>query len=173
MRRRSALLALTAALLLCASAGAQPSPDQSLRTFLRGAFGADRQNYPDTRYARAWADLNGDGRDEAIVYLVSGNSCGSGGCHLYVYAPAGRSWRQAADISIVNPPVRLLATRTRGWRDIAVRVSGGGISGYEARLAFDGRGYPENPSTPPARRIRGSAPGRVLIADGDRGRPLF
>ena len=98
--------------------------------------------------------------------------CGSGGCALYIYTPAGASWRQVAELTIVNAPVRLLNTRSHGWRDLAVHVRGGGIEvPYEARIRFDGRTYASNPSMAP--RIRGRASGRVLIGGDAASRPLF
>ena len=172
MRRGGLLLACLAFCTAGAALRAQPSSnDQSLRAFLQTRFQEDRANYPDTRYVSAWADLNGDGRPEAFVYLISGAYCGSGGCNLMIFTPAGRSWRAVADMSVTNPPIRVLDSRTRGWNDISVLVAGGGSRGYTALLAFNGTSYPDNPSV--ARALRRAVPGRVLISDGDRGRPLF
>ena len=148
-----------------------PSPGESLHAFLQTTFADGRREWPDTAYVSAFADLNGDGRDEALVSLHSGLFCGSGGCALYIYTPAGASWREVAELTIVNAPVRLLNTRSRGWRDLAVAVRGGGILPREARIAYNGRTYASNPSLAP--RVPRGAPGRVLIPDGDRGRPLF
>jgi hypothetical protein len=167
MKRAAFLLAL----LLACPAAAQ-TRDDSLRAFLRSAHADARQDYAETTYVTAFADLNGDGRDEALVSLHSGLFCGSGGCALYIYTPAGASWRQVAELTIVNAPVRLLSTRTRGWRDLAVSVRGGGIQiPREARIRFDGRTYASNPSMAP--RLRGRVPGRVLIGDANPSRPLF
>jgi hypothetical protein len=153
---------------------AQPSAeDLSLRAFLQTRFQEDRANYPDTRYVSAWADLDGDGRPEAFVYLLSGAYCGSGGCNLMIFTPRGSSWREVADMAVTNPPIRVLDSRTRGWNDISVFVAGGGSRGYAALLAFNGRSYPDNPTVAPARRLRNVAQGRVLIRDDDRGQPLF
>jgi hypothetical protein len=166
------LLGLAASLLLPGIAIAQPSRDQALRTFLQTSFAEARENYGDTSYVAAFADLNGDGRDEALVSLQSGLFCSSGGCALYIYTPTGTSWREVAELTIVNAPVRLLGTRSHGWRDLSVMVRGGGIEvPHEARIRFDGRTYASNPSTAP--RLRGRAQGRVLIGDGSESRRLF
>lgn len=121
------------------------------------------------RYRVALSDLNGDGRPEALVYAVatttngSADLCGSGGCDLYVLSLEPNGYRQVTDISVSRPPIRVLATRTNGWHDIGVTVAGGGIiKGYEARLRFDGRRYPSNPSVAPAMRSKGEA-GTVVI----------
>jgi hypothetical protein len=140
--------------------------------FLQTSFAEARAEWPDTSYVAAFADLNGDGRAEALVSLHSGLFCGSGGCALYIYTPEGASWREVAELTIVNAPVRLLSTRSRGWRDLAVHVRGGGIEiPREARIRFDGTTYASNPSLAP--RIRGRAPGRVLIGEGSESRRLF
>jgi hypothetical protein len=77
-------------------------------------------------------------------------------------------------VTLANLPIRRLATSSRGWSDIGVYVSGGGIiQGYEAVLRFDGRRYPGNPTVAPAFRGRKGAPGLVLISDGSRERRLF
>lgn len=165
-------LVLLAALLLPAAAGAQTPQQESLHDFLQSSFHDAYEDWPDTSYVAGFADLNGDGREEALVSLQSGLFCGSGGCALYIYTPDGPSWREVAELTIVNAPVRLLATRTRGWRDLAVHVRGGGMDiPHDARIRFDGRTYAENPSLAP--RLRGRAAGRVLIADDAPSRRLF
>jgi hypothetical protein len=160
------------AFLAAAPAGALASQAESLHAFLQTTFASARADYGNTSYVSAFADLNGDGRDEALVSLYSGLFCGSGGCALYIYTPAGASWREVAELTIVNAPVRLLNTRSRGWRDLAVSVRGGGIEiPYEARMRFDGRTYASNPSMAP-RAPRG-AQGRVLIGEDMSSRRLF
>jgi hypothetical protein len=168
---RRALLLLAASLLLPAPAAAAPGREDSLHAFLQAAFADARANWADTSYVSAFADLNGDGREEALVSLHSGLFCGSGGCALYIYTPAGGSWREVAEVTIVNAPVRLLASSHRGWRDLAVHVRGGGALPHEARLTFGGRTYASNPSLAP--RLRGRVPGPVLIRDDAESRPLF
>jgi len=169
---RGTLFFLAAWFLLPASAGAEAPRDDALRGFLQTTFADARSEWLDTTYVAAFADLNGDGRDEALVSLYSGLFCGSGGCALYIYTPAGASWREVAEITIVNAPVRLLDARSHGWRDLAVQVRGGGMQiPFEARIRFDGRTYASNPSLAP--RLRGRAVGRELIADDADRRPLF
>src|SRR4051794_34641025 len=88
--RAGLLLACLAFCTAGAALRAQPSPEEpSLRAFLQSRFQEDRRNYPDTRYVSAWADLNGDARPEAFVYLISGAYCGSGGCNLMIFTPEG------------------------------------------------------------------------------------
>ncbi len=159
---------------LATPALSQAQPDHGLRAYLQQHFREYRQLEPDARYVAGLADLNGDGRPEAVVQMLAASYCGSGGCGLHVFSFRRGGWREISTLSITNAPIRVLNTRSHGWRDLSVRVSGGGIRrGYEAQLPFNGRTYPGNPSVPPARRLARRVPGRVLIAANDRGRPLF
>jgi hypothetical protein len=120
-------------------------------------------------FVAATADLNGDGKAEAVVHLTGPNWCGSGGCTTLILTPAGDSWRLVTRLSITRPPIRLLRTRSNGWRDLEVRVQGGGIQpGYEAQLRFDGKTYPSNPSVAPALRLVRKVPGTTLIPPAAR-----
>src|SRR5437763_13772221 len=90
--------------------------------------------------------------------------CGIGGCKTLILARDGTSWRVVATITITMLPIGVLQTTSNGWHSMGVWVQGGGIqSGYEAELRFDGKTYPRNPSTPPARRLVGNAEGEVVI----------
>jgi hypothetical protein len=131
----------------------------SLKNFLR-----DYLKDPATRYRSAFVDLKDDGTQDAIVYLTGQSWCGSGGCTLLTLAPDGPSYRVVTKITVVLPPIRVLATRSNGWHDIGVQVRGGGIqSSYEADLPFDGETYPSNPSVPPARKLGNKGIGKVVI----------
>lgn len=131
----------------------------SVRHFLDG-FDKDLKG----RFVDGFIDLNGDGRAEAIVHLTSNDWCGSGGCTTLVLVRDGDSWRVLTKITITSPPIRVLTSKTNGWRSIAVWVEGGGISpGYEAELRFNGRNYPSNPSVAPARRVTGEVAGTIVI----------
>jgi hypothetical protein len=103
---------------------------------------------------------------------MSSNWCGSGGCHLFIYTPEQNSFRQLAHTSVTNPPVRVLNSRTGGWRDISVSVSGGGIPRRTVLLAHRGGTYPGNPTTD-GRTLRRTAAGQTVIAAEPRLRPLF
>ncbi len=132
---------------------------QSLRAFLQSFDNALKD-----RFVAALADLNGDGTPEAIVYLTSNYWCGSGGCTTLVLVQDADSWRLLTKITITRPPIRVLKTKSNGWRSIGVWVQGGGIQpGYEAELRFDGKTYPTNPSIPPARPLVGKAEGEAVI----------
>lgn len=114
-------------------------------------------------FKRANADLNGDGRPEAFVYVTDQAHCGSGGCTLVVLSPHGSGYRIVLRSTVTQLPIRVLPTSTRGWRDIGTTAAGGGIARpYTARLRFDGYHYPSNPTAPPAVPLKHPT-GTVLI----------
>jgi hypothetical protein len=150
-------------------------PDDSLRGFLQRYLRRPSSTDDKTaRYQNAWVDLSGGGKKEAIVYIVSQRWCGSGGCITLVLTPEGASYRVVTKIRITRPPIRVLATSSHGWHDIGVWVQGGGIQpGYEAKLQFDGKTYPSNPSIPPALPEAGKVEGKVVIAPLQEGVLLY
>ncbi len=160
--------------MLSLSVAPAEQPDADLRRFLQALYHDSRGYARDARFAAAFIDLNGDGDDEAVVRVSGSNLCGSGGCHTHILARAATGWVEVTNLTITWPPVRVLETRSNGWRDLSVRVAGGGIiPGYEARLRFDGTGYPANPSVAPADPLPAETQGRTLIARADEGVPLF
>jgi putative lipoprotein len=171
MKTRIVLTSLLA--VLASAAAAQPSRDAVLHTFLQERFAEDRTGFPDTRYAHGWVDLNGDGRQEALVYMMSGNYCGSGGCTLYIYTPEQNSFYQHGSMSVTNLPVRALNSRTRGWRDLSVSISGGGTRARTVLVPHGRITYADNPTVAPARTLPRDPPGDVVIGVNARPRPLF
>jgi len=163
------LLALSAASTQQKSADPGPETRTSLRRFLQ-TFDDNKE----TRYLAAFPDLDGDGQPEAIVYLISRNWCGSGGCSMFVLKKNGSGWKTVTRTTITQLPIRVLTNASHGWRNLGVWVQGGGIQpGYEAELRFDGKTYPRNPSFPPARRLNDKTAGDVLISDSQKPRPLY
>ncbi|MEE8177914.1 MAG: hypothetical protein V3T65_07975 [Acidobacteriota bacterium] len=113
------------------------------------------------RYFDAFVDLNGDGKLEAIVYLIGRDWCGSGGCPTLILEPEGSSYRVVTKMTITNPPIRVLSRSSHGWRNLAVQLSGGGGQAREAELRFDGKKYPGNPNMAPT--LEEQTPGEVVI----------
>ena len=164
-----------------AASAAQPparstsSPEDTLKTFLQRYLGPKGPNADKTtRYLPAFVRLSGGTRREVVVYITGQSWCGSGGCTTLVLAPERSSYEVVTKITITRLPIRLLSTESNGWHDIAVRVEGGGIQpGYEADLSFDGKRYPPNPSSPPARISTGKEEGHVIIPVTSEGIPLY
>jgi hypothetical protein len=146
--------------------------DNALKQFLQEYVGSSQLERT-TRYSEAYADLNGDGNAEVIVYLT-GPWCGTSGCTMLVLAPKGDSYQLVTKVTISRRPIRVLSSTSNGWHDIGVWVQGGGIQpGFEARLQFDGRSYPGNPSVEPARRTSGHLKGDIVLSGAELETPLF
>jgi hypothetical protein len=165
---RTVLLAIAAAAVLTSPAIADPAPTTApagVAAFIRHHLGSSDE----ARYATAQVDLNGDGHPETVAFVMGSTICGSAGCTLLVLTPSGSTWRILADTTVTQQPIRVLATRSHGYRDLAVGVSGGGGRDGMARLRFTGVHYPSNPTLAPAVP---AGPGDILIADGAEGVPL-
>jgi hypothetical protein len=139
-----------------------------LEAALRGLYADDGA----LTYAQASVDLNGDGSDEVLAYVIGPMVCGSGGCNLYVLAREGAGWRVVTRTSVTQTPVGVLTTSTNGWRDLAVSIGGGGVEAGWVRLTYDGRTYPTNPTVPPATPLDGQPDVTTLIASEPDARPL-
>ena len=48
-----------------------------------------------------------------------------------------------------RPPVRLLSTRTHGWRDLAFELAGGGVPARRVKLRFGGWNTFTDPNSAP------------------------
>jgi putative lipoprotein len=169
---------MRAALPIASLAAAVPataqSPADAFHTFLQRHLADARELGADSNYSLAWSDLDGDRRPEALVYLQGRYWCGTGGCDLLIFTPERDGWRLVTRVNVARPPIMVLQTRSRGWRDLGVFVSGGGIQpGYQARLSYDGRSYPDNPTVGRAWRVRAGESGRVLIRNDSPVQPLF
>lgn len=104
---------VTAAQLPSATSELAKRLNRFLRTF------TDDDN---AQYVVAFTDLNGDGKAEAIVYLIANQWCGSGGCTALVLTQSDTSWVLVTKITIAVE--RLAGFRRlggRGWRDARVR----------------------------------------------------
>ncbi len=131
-----------------------------------------RQIDPDTNeptmFSYAFVDLNGDGKDEAIVYLTGHSWCGTGGCQTYVLTRDAASYRFVARVPATRPPVRVLDKVSHGWHSISTLVRGSGMSMYDGELRFNGQKYPLG-ERPPAERV----PGKIVIPGNTQQAPLF
>jgi hypothetical protein len=151
----------------------QPSSKQqvSLKKFLRDYLGKPYKPFEQeepARYSPAWVDLADDEVPDVIVYLTGRGWCGTGGCVTLILAPSDGSYKLVGKITITRPPIRVLVTKSHDWHDIGVWVQGGGIEpGYEAKLSFDGKKYPNNPSVPPAKPLMGEISGKVVVSNDD------
>ena len=99
----------------------------------------------------AQVDLNGDGHEDALVLMENPMAfCGTGGCTMLVFKGTPSGFEFVSRSTLIRGPVLVSETKTLGWRDLIVEVSGGGIAPKQVALKYTGSEYPLNPSTLPA-----------------------
>ena len=84
-------------------------------------------------------------------------------CHPRAYTREG-TYSLVTKMTVTRLPIRVMREKSYGWHDISVAVGGAGIPAYEARIRFNGKKYPSNPSVAPAQPVKGEAQGRVIIS---------
>ena len=128
--------------------------EEDVRRFLVGYVESRHMEVYDARYAVGFFDLNGDGNNEAIVYLLGRDWCGTGGCLTLVLTRSGNSYRTVGKILVTRPPIRVLGEKSHGWRTLAES---------EAELPFNGERYPISAAPPYAPRLRANIEGNIVI----------
>jgi len=147
--------------------GESQMANEPLDTFVQKYLGPSSSAGNDAkRYVSAVVDLRDDGKNEVIVYITDREWCGTGGCTTLILEPQNSSYRIITRLTVIRLPIRVLESKSNGWHDLGVWVQGGGIQpGYEARLSFNGKTYPHNPSVLPAQPSKEKAPGKVVISE--------
>ncbi len=163
LARQIAFVFLCSSILAAAFRQAEVSHAESLVDVLRRELASVKE---ETRYFDAYFDLNGDGKNEAIVYIYGPAVCGTGGCDTLILSQGRTGYKLVSRIAISRPPIIVLTEAANGWRNLAVFVAGGGVlPGYFAELQFDGKTYAENPSIAPARPLKSKPVGSIVIQD--------
>jgi heat shock protein HslJ len=123
------------------------------------------------RYVYSRVDLNGDGRDEVLAYLLGSIFCGTGGCNLLLFTDDQTGYTLVGKFPISRVPVIVSPATGSGWNDLWRLESGGGAPATYVRHCFDGSRYVECERVPADRVPAGR---RVLAGEVafDRGIPL-
>jgi heat shock protein HslJ len=130
---------------------------------LRQTSGSAADGMGRTSYVHARTDLNGDGRQDVLVYLMGPYVCGTGGCTLQVFRQDARGYRLVTSFPTSRLPVIVSEARRNGWRDLWRRQSGGGAPATWVHEVFDGRGYRSKERIP----ATGAAPAGSAVLSGD------
>ena len=114
----------------------------SIQEYLAANKGPKNSQYQYTRL-----DLNNDGLREGLVLfnLPHNYWCGWSGCTMAVFQAEDNNFRIVSATSRIRGPRVVGQTRTNGWEDIGVRLSGTEMADRNVLLKFDGTRYPENP----------------------------
>ena len=122
---------------------AQDAPPSLLAAVKNYAEKKGERERPMFRYALT--DLDGDGRADAIVLLLGGAWCGSGGCNMLIFRGTNDGFTFVSGSTITNEPIRVSPEKMQGWRTLIVLSKGKG----DVLMRFNGTRYPLNPSTQP------------------------
>jgi hypothetical protein len=125
------------------TARAQDAPPSLLAAVQGYAEKKGESERPVFRYALA--DLNRDGLDDAIVLLLGGAWCGSGGCNMLVLRGGKDGFTVVSESTITSEPIRVSPEKSQGWNTLIVFSKGKG----DVLMRFNGARYPLNPSTQP------------------------
>ena len=98
-------------------------------------------------YSYNYIDINGDGKKEIFVYLLGQSVSGSGGSTALIIEEKG--YEIISKFTLARNPIIISEDKTNGWNDIIMQVAGGGTEFSYARMKFDGKKYPSNPSMAP------------------------
>lgn len=110
-------------------------------------------------FSIGYADLNGDGLEDALVFLKGMQWCGSGGCTLMVFENLGDNYQLISKSSVTSTPISVAKTETNGWKDLIVWSRGAGL----VVMTFDGNKYPHNPSLEPSASKSQIAEARLVL----------
>lgn len=118
-----------------------------------------------TRYYYNRIDFDSDGVPEVFVFLVGSATCGTGGCSAAIFKELNEGYEVVSQFTLVNTPVIVSDTKTNGYNDLIMYVSGGGIKPFCAVMKHDGTNYPQNPSTQPKLEEGTKVKGMGIIND--------
>jgi len=80
----------------------------------------------DEPFRFALVDLNGDGRDDAIVLMSDSGWCGSGGCTMLIFQGVDGGFEYVCSSTVTSAPIRVSKKIVRGWRSLIVFSKGKG-----------------------------------------------
>ena len=135
-------LAATLSSDLSAQSSSLTPQERGLRRSLQNYVDGRDSRHEKTRIAVAFVDLNGDRQQEALVYVMGRQRCGTGGCSLWILRRVRRGWRMVGQTATVNAPIRVLDSRSHGWRDIGLIERFNAYRRYEAIWSYSGGRYP-------------------------------
>jgi heat shock protein HslJ len=100
------------------------------------------------RYVYERVDLNGDGHDEVLVYLMGPFFCGTGGCNLLLFTDTKNGYSLINEFSTTRIPVIVSAKKSNGWNNLIWLKSGGGYPSSYVSHIYNGKRYMKSKSMP-------------------------
>ena len=132
--------------------------DTEVQTALRNYFGMHQTDPENTQFSSVRFDLNGDGKEEAIVLL---DWCSKSGCEMLIFEDSDKGLRFSSRIARAQAPILVAQSQHFLWQSLLVSKQGEWL-----KLDYDGLSYPLN--TQQARSVdkQANATGVVLFNQG-------
>jgi len=108
--------------------------DLEAQKAVRQYFKIHRTDPENTRFNSVRFDLNGDGKEEAIVLL---DWCSSNGCEMLVFEKKEKGLVFSSRVSRIEAPIELAQTQHFSWQDLLVKKNNQWL-----QLESDGLSYP-------------------------------
>lgn len=86
-------------------------------------------------------DLNGDGRQEVVVWIPARSWGGTSGYPIIIFSQKEKGYRKLWDIEQAWTPVIMLKSKKNGWHNIAFQYGGGGVDWHDVVIKHNGRKY--------------------------------
>ncbi|MBU5636275.1 hypothetical protein KOM00_05965 [Geomonas sp. Red69] len=118
-------------------------------------------------FKHAFADLNDDGIDDAVVLITDNQYCGSGGCSFVIFQGVAGGFKLVSSSTITREPILLLTEKKKGWHTLSVFVAGGGAKAGQVMIRFNGKKYPGNPSMQPKAKKNDLKGAKTLISENN------
>ncbi len=131
----------------------QAEPDPAIEAAILDAFPDYRQEIigedgQQARYVYSRVDLNGDGKEEVLVYPMGSIFCGTGGCDLLLLTPEDCAYSLINSFPISRLPIIVTDEVAAGWQNLIRPESGGGATPSYVLHVFDGQQYIEQERLP-------------------------
>ena len=126
----------------------ETKPNAKIEAIIRKEVDTGDGKEYETRYFYNFVDLNGDKKNEVLVYVEGFVPCGTGGCPFLLLTQNDKGdFEMLNYFSPVRDGVVVSENKTKGWKDLIFQNSGGGIQrSYYSVCRFNGKSYPENPT---------------------------
>lgn len=128
-------------------------------------FAGQQASGADARHVVELIDLNGDGRDDALVLMQSRRYCSASGCEMLVLERTASSFELHSRLRLGRTPLIAAESHTGGWRDLVAPMTTARAGMRLMMVKHTAAGYPDDPAqlalVPPAREVNG----RVLFSD--------
>jgi hypothetical protein len=92
-------------------------------------------------YASRRVDLNGDERNEVIVWTPTQDLGGTSGYPIIIFSQMANGYQKLWDVEQAWTPILILKSKSHGWRDIAIQQGGGGGEWLYLILRHNGESY--------------------------------